>query len=61
MIGLTIRHQLGEWLRLAAPTLVSLLLLLISIAPWRPFDAPLGGVAGGGVDLLLDRSISRKR
>ena len=43
MIGLTIRHQLGEWLRLAAPTLVSLLLLLISIAPWRPFDAPLGG------------------
>ena len=41
MIGLTIRHQLGEWLRLAAPTLVSLLLLLISIAPWRAFVAPL--------------------
>ncbi len=43
MIGLTIRHQVTEWLRLAAPALVSLLLLLISIAPWRPFDAPLGG------------------
>ena len=47
MIGLTIRHQLGEWLRLAAPALVSLLLLLISIAPWRPFDAPLGGALVG--------------
>ena len=43
MIGLSIRAQLGDWLRLAAPTLVCLLLLLISIAPWRPFDAPLGG------------------
>ncbi len=43
MIGLTIKHQITEWLRLATPALVSLLLLLISIAPWRPFDAPLGG------------------
>lgn len=43
MIGLSIRHQLGEWLRLATPTLVALLLLVISIAPWRPFDAPLAG------------------
>jgi rod shape-determining protein MreD len=43
VIGLTIRHQITEWLRLAAPALVSLLLLLVSIAPWRPFDAPLGG------------------
>lgn len=43
MIGVSIRHQVGEWLRLATPALVSLLLLLISIAPWRPFDAPLAG------------------
>jgi rod shape-determining protein MreD len=48
VIGLTIRQQIGEWLRLATPALVSLLLLFISIAPWRPFDAPLAGslVAG---------------
>ena len=43
MIGLSIRHQVVEWLRLATPALVSLVLLLISSAPWRPFDAPLGG------------------
>jgi rod shape-determining protein MreD len=43
VIGLTIKHQITEWLRLAAPAFVCLLLLLISIAPWRPFDAPLGG------------------
>ena len=43
MIGLSIRQQLGEWLRLATPALVSLLLLFISVAPWRPFDAPLAG------------------
>lgn len=43
MIGLGIRHQVGEWLRLATPALVALLLLAVSIAPWRPFDAPLAG------------------
>ena len=43
MIGVSIRHQLAEWLRLATPALMSLLLLLISVAPWRPFDAPLAG------------------
>ena len=43
MIGLSLRHQLGDWLRYAAPALVALLLLFISIAPWRPFDAPLAG------------------
>lgn len=43
MIDLGIRHQIGEWLRLAVPALVSLLLLAVSIAPWRPFDAPLAG------------------
>lgn len=43
MIGLGLRHQMGEWLRLAMPALVCLMLLLISVAPWRPFDAPLGG------------------
>ena len=48
MIGLSIRQQLGEWLRLATPALVSLLMLLMSIAPWRPFDAPLGGVLVAG-------------
>ena len=48
MIGLSIRSQIGEWLRLATPALVSLLLLFISIAPWRPFDAPLAGSLVGG-------------
>jgi rod shape-determining protein MreD len=43
VIGLSIKHQVTDWLRLVTPALVSLLLLLISIAPWRPFDAPLGG------------------
>ncbi len=43
MIGLGIRHQIGEILRLATPALVALLLLAVSIAPWRPFDAPLAG------------------
>jgi rod shape-determining protein MreD len=43
VIGVGIRHQLGEWLRMATPALISLLLLAISIAPWRPFDAPLAG------------------
>jgi len=43
VIGVSIRSQIAEWLRLASPTLVSLLLLFISIAPWRPFDAPLAG------------------
>lgn len=42
------KQQLGEWLRLATPALVSLLLLLISIAPWRPFDAPLAGALVAG-------------
>ncbi|HEY1384264.1 MAG TPA: rod shape-determining protein MreD [Dongiaceae bacterium] len=48
MIGVSIRSQIAEWLRLATPTLVSLLLLFISIAPWRPFDAPLAGSLVGG-------------
>jgi rod shape-determining protein MreD len=43
VIGLGIRHQVGAWLRLATPALVALLLLAVSIAPWRPFDAPLAG------------------
>lgn len=43
MSGLGIRHQIGEFLRLATPALISLLLLAVSIAPWRPFDAPLAG------------------
>jgi cell shape-determining protein MreD len=43
VIGLNIRHQIGGWLGLVTPALVSLLLLLISISPWRPFDAPLAG------------------
>ena len=43
MIGISLRHQVGEWLRLAMPTATALLLLLISVAPWRPFDAPLAG------------------
>lgn len=43
MIGLSLRNQVGEWLRLATPALVALLLLFISVAPWRPFDAPLAG------------------
>jgi cell shape-determining protein MreD len=48
VIGVSIRSQIAEWLRLATPTLVSLLLLFISIAPWRPFDAPLAGSLVGG-------------
>lgn len=43
MIGVTLRHQITEWLRLATPAVVALLLLFISVAPWRPFDAPLAG------------------
>ncbi|MGH6892701.1 MAG: rod shape-determining protein MreD [Dongiaceae bacterium] len=43
MIGVSLRHQVGEWLRLATPAFVALLLLFISVAPWRPFDAPLAG------------------
>ncbi len=43
MIGVSIRHQIGEWLRLATPAVVALLLLFISVATWRPFDAPLAG------------------
>jgi len=48
VIGVSIRSQIAEWLRLATPALVSLLLLFISIAPWRPFDAPLAGSLVGG-------------
>ena len=43
MIGLGIRHQVVEWLRLGTPALLALLLLAVSISPWRPFDAPLAG------------------
>jgi rod shape-determining protein MreD len=43
VIGVSLRHQLAEWLRLATPAVVALVLLFISVAPWRPFDAPLAG------------------